>query len=94
MEKKLKELMGKETNITKFADEYITYPLCSQGNGVYLFLYNLFSPVPPHKLPENTLLQKSVKSYLADGNAIYEKGGIRLFNFEINVFHGCSKNKG
>ena len=79
MEKRLKSILGKETNITKFADEYIAFPYLNQGCGIYFNIYNLSGPVSPDALPENTSLQKGIKSYLAEGNAFYEKGGIRLF---------------
>ena len=79
MEKRLKEIIGKETNITKFAGEFVTYPLLSTGTDVYVFLYNLQTPQKAETLPENTSMRKMVKKYLMEGNAFYKKGGIRLF---------------
>ena len=82
MEKRLKTILGKETNITRFADEYFAYPVVSDGNDIYLFLYNLPSPVPACELPEKSSLQKKVKNYLESGNVFYSKGGIRLFKYK------------
>ena len=78
MEKKLRDIMERDTNITRFADKYITYPLHSLGNGVYSFLFHVPKVCDPSELPENSSMQRAVKKYLEDGNIFYEKGGIIL----------------
>ena len=78
LEKRLKEIMGKDTNVTLFADKYVAFPLCSKGEDIYSFLYHLKEAVPPEELPEDTSMQRAVKNYLLDGNYFYEKGGFFL----------------
>lgn len=78
METKLRDIMGRDTNITRFADEYIIYPLLSGATGVYSFLFHLSKPCSPADLPEDTSMQRAVKDYLVSGNFFYEKGGIIL----------------
>lgn len=82
MEKRLRQIMGRDTNITRFADRYHVFPIKSRGTGVYSFLYHL----PPQsalrqeaeKLPEGNSMQRAVKAYLCAGNYFYEKGGFFL----------------
>ncbi len=78
LEKRLRELMGKDTNVTKFADLFHVYPRCSEATAVYSFLFHKGSPVPPQELPEETSMQRAVKAYLCAGNHFYEKAGIIL----------------
>lgn len=82
MEKRLKEVIGRETNITRFCDKYYSCPMLSQGQSVYMLVFQSGTDVPPDELPENTSLQKKIKNYLSTGNLIYEKCGILLFNKE------------
>ena len=76
MEKRLKEIMGKETNITRFADTYYTYPIISDGCDVYEYLFGLQTPGSIDELPENSSMQRAVKKYLAEGKYFYTKSGI------------------
>ncbi len=78
MEKRLRQIMGRDTNITRFADKYIVYPRDSFGTGVYSCLYQLPAAVDPKELPENSSMQRAVKEYLCAGNYFYEKGGLFL----------------
>ena len=79
LEKRLKLILGKETNITRFADKYMAYPIKSGAKDVYQFLYSITDRVDANLLPEKTSLHKKVKEYLLDGNIYYEKAGVILF---------------
>ena len=79
LEKRLKEIMGRETNITKFADKYTGYPIVGSGGAVYSFLFDQPKRIPVEDLPEKTSMHRKVKQYLLDGNVFYEKGGVILF---------------
>jgi len=79
LEKKLKDIMGKDTNITRFADCYTIYPQLSEGEDVYTFLFSQKGKVPPSSLPENSSMHTKVKEYLMHGGVFYEKSGIILF---------------
>ena len=76
MEKRLRQIMDRDTNITRFADKYHAFPVKSMGNGAYSFLYHLPAPVAPEELPEGNSMQRAVKKYLCEGNYFYEKGGL------------------
>lgn len=76
MEKRLVEILGKETNLTKFSAPYIGFPLNSQGKGIYSFVYNLHEPIPTEELAEDTSLRRAIKTHLLKGGFVYEKGGI------------------
>ncbi len=78
MEKRLRTIMGRDTNITEFSDLFYAFPLKDSGKGVYIFLYHKEGIVPPEALSEDTSMQRAVKKYLMDGNYFYEKGGVRL----------------
>jgi len=78
MEKRLEGIMGRSTNITRFADKFHGFPLKDSGADVYIFLYHLPDPIAPENLPENSSMQKAVKQYLCSGNFYFEKGGLFL----------------
>ena len=75
LEKRLEEIQGKKSNVTRFMDEYHGYPIKSGGNAIYSFIFKLPAPIPADELPEETSLQKAVKKFLSEGNFFYEKGG-------------------
>lgn len=78
LEKRLKDIMGKETNITRFADKYTVFPQLSEGDDIYTFLFNRPGKVKADELPEESSMHRKVKKYLSDGNVFYEKSGIIL----------------
>ena len=78
LEKRLRQIMGRDTNITRFADKYHAYPTASRGTSVYTFLFHLPSPTDAQELPEDTSMQRAVKEYLCRGNYFYKKAGIFL----------------
>lgn len=76
MEKRLKDIMGRETNITRFMDRFTGFPLRSDGRAVYTFLYRMPDAEGPEVLPEDSSMRRIVKDWLIAGNYIYEKGGV------------------
>lgn len=78
LEKRLCDIIKKQSNIIDFASDYIAIPLLNDGKEVYTFLYHLENPVPIDELPENSSMQRAVKEYLKEGNIFYQKGGIIL----------------
>ena len=76
MEKRIVEILGKESNLTRFSDAYVGFPLRSQGKAIYSFVYNLHQPVPTEELAEDTSLRRAIKKHLLNGGFVYEKGGI------------------
>jgi len=76
MEKRLRQIMGRDTNITRFMDKYTCFPIQSGGRGVYSFLFHVRGDVADADLPENNSMQKAVKQHLLNGGYFYEKGGV------------------
>lgn len=75
LEKRLLGIMGKETNVTRFQDAYHGFPVKSNGDAIYSFIFKIPAPLPVAELPENSSMQRAVKKYLSEGNYFYEKGG-------------------
>ena len=79
LEKRLKHIMQKDTNITRFADKFVGYPIKTDAKLVYPFVFKAPASTKPEELPENSSMQKKIKEYLVAGNEFYEKGGIMIF---------------
>lgn len=75
LEKRLEEIQGKKSNVTRFQEPYYGYPLKSGGTAVYSFVFKIPSPLPANELPEETSMQKACKKHLQNGGYVYEKGG-------------------
>ncbi len=78
LEKRLKQIMGRDTNITLFADKFSGFPIRSGKEGCMTYLYHTKGKVDIGELPENNSMQRAVKKYFLDGNIYYEKGGLFL----------------
>lgn len=73
----IREVMGRETNISRFGDMFTKYDVGENGDAVFRFVYNLVEPCKDlNTLSEETTLQKNIKSYLLLGKKVYAKGGI------------------
>lgn len=79
VQRQLRDILGKDTNITRFAELFCPVPIRSEATAVYSYLFQQKGVVPPETLPENTSMQRAVKAFLCDGNYFYEQGGIRLW---------------
>ncbi len=73
----LKKILGKETNLTRFADRFIRFPSKSDGKSVFSYLY-LTRNYDLGVLPEKTSMQRAVKRHLLAGGHIYGAKGILL----------------
>ena len=77
MEKRLRQIMERDTNVTRFADRFAGFPLKSDGvSAVRTFLFHCPEGVPVADFPETTSMQRAVKAWLLDGKGFYEKGGL------------------
>ncbi len=73
----LDNILKPTSNILRFKSEYITYPLKTNGDDVFHFVFNkTFDDY--NDIPENTSLQKGIKQIYLSGNYIYEYGGFKL----------------
>lgn len=77
LEKRLRLITGKESNITRFADKYTGFPLLS-GDACFSFLFHVYDKPELKDLPETTSMQRAVKKYLCEGGHFYAKGGVFL----------------
>lgn len=75
MDPMLKEFLGPTSKITGFQDRFARYPMKSNGNAVFGFVFpkNYESL---ETLPENTTLERKLKKHYLDGNCIHVYAGI------------------
>ncbi len=78
LEKRLRDIMGRDTNITRLADLFVGIPVRGGQHGVYMYLFGCSEDTPVEELPEKTSMQRAVKKYMLDGNYFFDKAGIRL----------------
>ncbi|MBQ7363072.1 MAG: hypothetical protein IJW48_01335 [Clostridia bacterium] len=78
LEKRLRDIMGRDTNITRLADMFVGIPTKGNQHGAYMYLFGVEQGTPAEALPERSSMQRAVKKYLQDGNYFYDKAGIRL----------------
>ena len=76
LDPQLKRIIGKETNLTAFADRFVRFPVKSSGNEVFEYVFNLHSAVPPCELKTTTSLSKSLKEHFLSGGYIYGAAGV------------------
>ncbi len=76
LDPKIKELLGKETNLTRFADRFFIIPARSSGADVYEYVWSKKKPCDPSELDESTSLKRVIKAYLSSGGYIYGAYGV------------------
>lgn len=72
----IKKVMGKDTNMTRFADRFTRYPIESIGTSVFHYLYLTTDTENIDILPENTSMQRKIKTHLKSGGKIYNFQGV------------------
>lgn len=78
LDPQIKTIMGKDTNLTKFADRYTKFPTKNIENDVFEYVYLLSHTTPLEELPENTSFGRAVKQHLMEGKHIYGARGVFL----------------
>ncbi len=76
LDPKIKEIMGKDTNMTRFADRFTRFPIESNGTSVFHYLYLTTDTENIDALPENTSMQKAIKKHLQSGGKILNFQGV------------------
>ncbi len=76
LEPRLREISGKDSNITRFCSRFTTYATKSAGLDILTYLFHVQKTTPLQELPEDSSLQRSAKAYLLSGHHLYEKSGI------------------
>ena len=77
IDKQLVDLLGEETNISKFCNRFRRISLKSAGKDVFSFVYHIPETREPciEELPENTSLERALKRHFLGGGEIYEVDG-------------------
>lgn len=77
IDKQLVDLLGEDTNISKFCNRFHRISVKSQGKGVFSFIYHIPESQTPsiEELPENTTLERCLKEHFLRGGVIYEVDG-------------------
>ena len=73
----LGEMMGENSKVTLFGKRFTRYPIQSNGQAVFDFVFP-GEPKEPEALPENTSLQRAIKKHLLLGRHIYVTAGVFL----------------
>ena len=74
----IKEIMGRETNLTKFADRFEKFPLKSQGHDIFEYVFVCSPDTPLEELPEKSGFAKAIKNHLMNGGHIWGAQGVAL----------------
>lgn len=74
----IKEIMGRETNLTKFADRFEKFPLKSQGHDIFEYVFVCSPDTPLEELPEKSGFAKAIKQHLLNGGRIWGAQGVAL----------------
>ena len=77
IDRQLIDLLGEETNISKFCKRFYKISMRSKGRDVFSFVYHIpeTQDVCIEALPENTTLERCLKAHFRNGGAIYEVDG-------------------
>jgi len=75
LDPQLEELLGAGSKIAGFQRTFLRYPRGGDGTAVYSFVFNCPKPESLAELPEETSLQRKLKSMYIDGGCIYIVGG-------------------
>lgn len=76
--KHLRDIMGRDTNITMLADMFELYPTAGGHHGIYEYVFKRPESTPIEELPEDSSMQRALKKYLLDGNCFCEMAAVRL----------------
>ena len=80
IDRQLVDLLGEESNISKFSNRFHRISVKNNGKGVFSFVYHIPETKEPaiEELPENTTLERRLKEHFRSGGAIYEVDGFIL----------------
>jgi hypothetical protein len=72
----LKEITGKEGNVTRFGDMFVRFPVRCDGSGVYVYVFNTDKSTPPTELVAENSFARAIKAHLVGGGEVYSAEGI------------------
>ena len=72
----LEAITGKASNVTRFADRFLRFPMKSSGKDVYEYVFDTLSETDPDKLVPKSSFAKAIKEHLKSGGRVYGASGI------------------
>ncbi len=78
LDPQIKEIVGKQTNLTAFADRFLRFPIKSEGTDVFDYVFMCSASTPAEDLPEKSSFAKAIKGHLINGGHIWGAGGVML----------------
>ena len=75
LDSQLKNFLKEESNILRFQKKYCLFPGITEGRDVFTFVFKS-QGVPIKDLPEQTSLQRAIKSHYLNGKYIYAMDGV------------------
>lgn len=78
LDPQIKEIVGKQTNLTAFADRFTRFPIKSSGTDVFDYVFMCPATTPLEELPEKSSFAKALKNHLIKGGYIYGAGGVMI----------------
>ena len=76
--KHLRDILGRDTNITRLADLFDIFPTRGGHHGIFEYVFSVPGDTPIEELPERTSMQRGIKKYLQGGNLFLEMAGVML----------------
>ena len=76
--KHLRDIMGRDTNLTLLADMFDLYPTAGGHHGIYEYVFKRPESTPTEELPEDSSMQRAIKKYLLDGNTFCEMAAVKM----------------
>ncbi|WP_127585343.1 acyltransferase domain-containing protein [Paenibacillus koleovorans] len=81
MDPQLQFLLDDSSNLVQFQRRFSLFPVLGTDEGLYRFVFHC-DPCEIRLLPENTLLQRNLKRYMAAGGSMRSAGGYILQRIE------------
>lgn len=76
LDPQLKGIIGRESNITRFADRFTRYPIKSSATDVVMYVWGVDPSTPAERLPDYNRFANAVRAHLLSGGLIYGAAGI------------------
>lgn len=76
LDSEIKDIIGRETNITRFGDRFVRYPIKTNGGAVYSYVWHLPPTTPASELPDAGSFANALRAHIAGGGYIYGASGV------------------
>ena len=76
LDSEIKDIIGRETNITRFGDRFVRYPIKTNGGAVYSYVWHLPPTTPASELPDAGSFANALRAHIAAGGYVYGASGV------------------